>query len=87
MQETVIFSGTIVGERQQVSCKVRATKTTLDTGPPDRSETSANGYQAHCQFLRRDIPANLCPSHILQGPHPPQHITDDNFRGSNSRQD
>ena len=34
MQETVIFSGTIVGERQRVSCKVRATKTTLDTGPP-----------------------------------------------------
>ena len=34
MQETVIFSGTIVGERQRVPCKVRATKTTLDTGPP-----------------------------------------------------
>jgi hypothetical protein len=34
VQETVIFSGTIVGERQRVSCKVRATKTTLDTGPP-----------------------------------------------------
>jgi hypothetical protein len=34
VQETVIFSGTIVGERQRVSCKVRATKTTLDAGPP-----------------------------------------------------
>jgi hypothetical protein len=34
VQETVTFSGTIVGERQRVSCKVRATKTTLDAGPP-----------------------------------------------------
>jgi hypothetical protein len=30
VQETVIFSGTIVGERQRVHCKVQATKTTLD---------------------------------------------------------
>jgi hypothetical protein len=34
VQETVIFSGTIVGERQRVYCKVRATKTTLDRDPP-----------------------------------------------------
>jgi hypothetical protein len=30
MQETVMFSGTIVCERQRVECQVRATKTTLD---------------------------------------------------------
>ena len=34
MQETVIFSGTIIGEGQRVECKVQATKTTLDGDPP-----------------------------------------------------
>jgi hypothetical protein len=34
VQETAIFSGTIVGERQRVYCKVRATKTMLDRDPP-----------------------------------------------------
>ena len=34
MQETVIFSGTIIGEGQRVECEVRATKTTLDGDPP-----------------------------------------------------
>jgi len=34
MKQTVVFSGTIVGEGQRVECKVRATKTTLDTPPP-----------------------------------------------------
>jgi hypothetical protein len=34
MKQTVVFSGTIVGERQRVQCKVRATKATLDTFPP-----------------------------------------------------
>jgi len=30
VQETIIFSGTIIGEGQRVECKVRATKTLLD---------------------------------------------------------
>jgi hypothetical protein len=35
VQDTVMFSGTIVGEHhQRVECKVRATKTTLDGDPP-----------------------------------------------------
>ena len=34
MQETIIFSGTIIGEGQRVDCEVRATKTTLDGFPP-----------------------------------------------------
>ncbi len=34
MQETIIFSGTIIGEGQRVECKVRATKTTFDGDPP-----------------------------------------------------
>jgi hypothetical protein len=34
MQETVIFSGTIIGEGQRVECEVQATKTTLDGDPP-----------------------------------------------------
>ena len=34
MQETVMFSGIIIGERQRVECKVRATKTTLDRDLP-----------------------------------------------------
>ena len=34
VQETIIFSGIIIGENQRMECKVRATKTTLDTGPP-----------------------------------------------------
>jgi hypothetical protein len=29
VQETIIFSGTIIGEGQRVQCEVRATKTTL----------------------------------------------------------
>ena len=29
MQETVTFSGTIIGDGQRVGCEVRATKTTL----------------------------------------------------------
>jgi hypothetical protein len=36
MQETVMFSGTIVCERQRVECKVRATKTTFDNDPSER---------------------------------------------------
>ena len=34
MQETVTFSGIILGEGQRVQCEVRATKTTLDGDPP-----------------------------------------------------
>ena len=34
MQETVTFSGIIIGEGQRVRCEVRATKTTLDGDPP-----------------------------------------------------
>ena len=34
MQETVTFSGTIIGEGQRVECEVRATKTTLEGDPP-----------------------------------------------------
>jgi hypothetical protein len=34
VQETVIFSGIIIGEGQRVGCEVRATKTTLDGDPP-----------------------------------------------------
>jgi len=34
VQETIIFSGTIIGEGQRVECEVRATKTTLDGDPP-----------------------------------------------------
>ena len=34
MQETVTFSGIIIGEHQRVECEVRATKTTLDGDPP-----------------------------------------------------
>jgi len=33
VQETIIFSGTIIGEGQRVDCEVRATKTTLDGFP------------------------------------------------------
>ena len=36
MQETVIFSGTIVCEHQRVECTVRATKTTFDKDPSAR---------------------------------------------------
>jgi hypothetical protein len=36
VQETVIFSGTIIGEGQRVECKVRATKTLLDEEPSAR---------------------------------------------------
>jgi hypothetical protein len=41
MKETVIFSGTIVGEGQRVECKIRATKTTLD-GDPSVSSAFSN---------------------------------------------
>ena len=34
VQETVTFSGIIIGEGQRVGCEVRATKTTLDEDPP-----------------------------------------------------
>ena len=34
MQETIIFSGAIIGEGQRVECEVRATKTTLYGDPP-----------------------------------------------------
>ena len=34
MKQTVVFSGTIIGEGQRVGCEVRATKTTLDRDPP-----------------------------------------------------
>ena len=37
MQETVTFSGIIIGENQRVECEVRATKTTLDGDPPSFS--------------------------------------------------
>src|SRR5260370_22599665 len=33
VQESIMFSGIIIGERQRMQCKVRATKTTLDTDP------------------------------------------------------
>jgi hypothetical protein len=33
VQESIMFRGIIVGERQRMDCKVRATKTTLDTDP------------------------------------------------------
>jgi len=34
MQETVTFSGTIIGGGERVECEVRATKTTLVGDPP-----------------------------------------------------
>jgi hypothetical protein len=34
MQQTVTFSGTIIGEGQRVECEVRATKTTFDGDRP-----------------------------------------------------
>jgi hypothetical protein len=34
VQETITFSGTIIGEGQRIECEVRATKTTLDGDPP-----------------------------------------------------
>jgi len=34
VQETVTFSGTIIGAGQRVECEVRATKTTLVGDPP-----------------------------------------------------
>jgi len=34
MQDTVTFSGTIIGEGQRLECEVRATKTTLVGDPP-----------------------------------------------------
>ena len=34
MQDTVMFSGIIVGDRPRLKCKVSATKTTLDTDAP-----------------------------------------------------
>ena len=34
MQETITFSGTIIGEGQRIECEVRATKTTLNGDPP-----------------------------------------------------
>ena len=33
VQETISFSGTIIGEGQRVECEVRVTKTTLDGYP------------------------------------------------------
>ncbi len=33
MQETIVFSGTIIGEGQRMDCEVRAIKTTLDGFP------------------------------------------------------
>ena len=33
MQESIMFSGIIIGERQRMECRVRATRTTLDTDP------------------------------------------------------
>ena len=44
MQETVIFSGTIIGEGQRVECEVRATKSLLDGDPSARPVFS--GYTA-----------------------------------------
>ena len=38
VQESLVFSGIIIGERQRMECKVRATKTTLDTDPPAFSD-------------------------------------------------
>jgi len=40
VQERIIFSGTIVGAHQRMQCKVRATRTTLDTDPPVFSDYS-----------------------------------------------
>ena len=34
MQETVIFSGTIIGAGRRMPCEVRATRTTLARDPP-----------------------------------------------------
>jgi hypothetical protein len=34
VQETISFSGIIIGEGQRVECAVRAIKTTLDGDPP-----------------------------------------------------
>jgi len=34
VQETISFTGTIIGESQRVECEVRATKTTMDGDPP-----------------------------------------------------
>jgi hypothetical protein len=34
VQETIVFSGTIIGEGQRVECEVRATRTTFDEDPP-----------------------------------------------------
>jgi hypothetical protein len=34
VQETINFSGTIIGEGQRVQCEVRATKTTFVGEPP-----------------------------------------------------
>ena len=42
MQETVIFSGTVIGAGQRVEFKVRATKTLLDEDPSVRPAFS--GY-------------------------------------------
>ncbi len=43
MQETVMFSGTIVCERQRVECTVRATKTIFDKDPSARPLVSGYG--------------------------------------------
>ena len=50
VQETIIFSGTIIGEGQRVECEVRATKTTLDRDPPLFS-----GYR----IMESDVTAKL----------------------------
>ena len=34
MQETITFTGILIGEGQRVECEVRATKTTLDGDQP-----------------------------------------------------
>jgi hypothetical protein len=33
VQESILFTGIIIGDRQRLGCKVRATKTTLGTDP------------------------------------------------------
>jgi hypothetical protein len=57
MKETVVFSGTIVGEGQRVECKIRATKTTLDgdsSAPPAFSNYSVMESSATSKLSEGD---------------------------------
>jgi hypothetical protein len=46
VQESLVFSGILIGERQRLECKVRVTKTTLDTDPPVFSDYTVMGCDA-----------------------------------------